>query len=149
MKKIKNINIKKNIKKDIYKKNILKLILKERMSTIPLKKNKHIILFLSPPQAKSWHGEVRCSRSAHLIQPCCDFFNNRAMSGNLFKNQMKYLEFLIQEALKNDLKRLFLCRRKSNIVTVKDGMIGDQTRNSVKVQVMNYNFHFPKLENIW
>ena len=62
---------------------------------------------------------------------------------------MKYLEFLIQEALKNDLKRLFLCRRKSNIVTVKDGMIGDQTRNSVKVQVMNYNFHFPKLENIW
>ena len=27
----------------------------------------------SPPQAKSWHGEVRCSRSAQLIQPCCDF----------------------------------------------------------------------------
>ena len=26
----------------------------------------------SPPQAKSLHGEVRCSRSAHLTQPCCD-----------------------------------------------------------------------------
>ena len=28
---------------------------------------------LSPPQGKSWHGEVRCSHSAHLTQPCCDF----------------------------------------------------------------------------
>ena len=31
---------------------------------------------LSPPQAKSWHGEVWCSHSAHLTQPCCDFFLN-------------------------------------------------------------------------
>ena len=27
-----------------------------------------------PAQAKSWHGEVRCSHSAHLTQPCCYFF---------------------------------------------------------------------------
>ena len=27
----------------------------------------------SPPQAKPLHGGGRCSRSAHLTQPCCDF----------------------------------------------------------------------------
>ena len=50
------------------------------MSKIPLKNSclvtmsKHIISSLSTPQAKSCHGEVRCSRSAHLMQPCCDFY---------------------------------------------------------------------------
>ena len=29
--------------------------------------------YSSPPQAKSLHGGVRCSHSAHLTQPCCDF----------------------------------------------------------------------------
>ena len=29
------------------------------------------------PQAKSLHGGGRCWRSAHLTQPCCDFFIQR------------------------------------------------------------------------
>ena len=34
----------------------------------------HLKPALSLPQAKSRHGGVMCSHSAHLMQPCCDFF---------------------------------------------------------------------------
>ena len=69
--------------------------------------SKHIIASLSPPQAKSWHGEVSCSWSAHLIQPCCDFYVQktfkfflrikwRAFEMDVTKIQ-KYLNTLLSE----------------------------------------------------
>ena len=49
----------------------------------------HLKPALSPPQAKSPHGGVMCSHSAHLMQPCCDFKIQGTclwIWGNIFKS---------------------------------------------------------------
>ena len=46
------------------------------INRVPRKVFVNFVHLLSPPQlpqSKSWHSEVRCSHSAHLTQPCCDF----------------------------------------------------------------------------
>ena len=55
-----------------------------------------MLIILSPPQAKSLHGGVRCSRSAHLTQPCCDFFFSFSYSVGLTNFPVVfYLAFFI------------------------------------------------------
>ena len=46
-------------------------------------------MILSLPQAKSLHDGVRCSHSAHLTQPCCDFGYNVSMRVEEYKKKFQ------------------------------------------------------------
>jgi hypothetical protein len=64
----------------------------------------HLKPALSPPQAKSPHGGVMCSHSAHLMQPCCDFFIDQLCIANT--RQMPKQELCLRERGKKEFKKI-------------------------------------------
>ena len=61
-----------------------------------------LVTILSPPQTKSLHGGVRCSRSAHLTQQCCDFFSCASNSINTAVCLSVYLSVIKKKQKKCD-----------------------------------------------
>ena len=53
------------------------------------------VTILSPLQVKSLHGGVRCSRSAHLTQVCCDFFEMQEFCIQVKLGSLKLFRILI------------------------------------------------------